>query len=97
MIAAGTGALAGILLAPLNSLTPSLGAVGLSVIAVVILGGMDSVIGVLLAAFLVGWLEAMANHFLGGNFKEIVPYVVVLVIILIRPYGLLGTRDVERV
>ena len=73
------------------------GAVGLSVIAVVILGGMDSVIGVLLAAFLVGWLEAMTNHFLGGDFKEIVPYVVVLVIILIRPYGLLGTPDVERV
>lgn len=97
MVAAGTGALAGILLAPLNSLTPSLGAVGLSVIAVVILGGMDSVIGVLLAAFLVGWLEAMTNHFLGGDFKEIVPYVVVLVIILIRPYGLLGTPDVERV
>jgi branched-chain amino acid transport system permease protein len=55
------------------------------------------VIGVLLAAFIVGWLEAMANHFLGGNFKEIVPYVVVLLIILVRPHGLLGTPDVERV
>ena len=97
MVAAATGALAGILLAPLNSLTPVLGQVGLSVIAVVILGGLDSVIGVLLAAFIVGWLEAMANHFLGGNFKEIVPYVVVLLIILVRPHGLLGTPDVERV
>jgi len=97
MVAAGTGALAGVLLAPLNSLTPGLGQVGLSVIAVVILGGLDSVIGVLLAAFIVGWLEAMANHFLGGDFKEVVPYAVVLLIILIRPYGLLGTRDVERV
>jgi branched-chain amino acid transport system permease protein len=97
MVAAATAALAGILLAPLNSLTPSLSQVGLSVIAVVILGGLDSVIGALLAAFIVGWLEAMANHFLGGDFKEIVPYAVVLAIILIRPYGLLGTRDVERV
>ena len=97
MVAAATAALAGILLAPLNSLTPSLSQIGLSVIAVVILGGLDSVIGVLLAAFIVGWLEAMANHFLGGDFKEIVPYIVVLLIILIRPYGLLGTPDVERV
>ncbi len=97
MVAAATAALAGILLAPLNSLTPSLSQVGLSVIAVVILGGLDSVIGALLAAFIVGWLEAMANHFLGGDFKEIVPYVVVLVIILIRPHGLLGTPEVERV
>jgi branched-chain amino acid transport system permease protein len=97
MVAAATAALAGILLAPLNSLTPSLSQIGLSVIAVVILGGLDSVIGVLLAAFIVGWLEAMANHFLGGDFKEIVPYIVVLLIIIIRPYGLLGTPDVERV
>lgn len=97
MVAAATAALAGILLAPLNSLTPSLSQIGLSVIAVVILGGLDSIIGVLLAAFIVGWLEAMANHFLGGDFKEVVPYIVVLLIILIRPYGLLGTPDVERV
>jgi branched-chain amino acid transport system permease protein len=97
MVAAATAALAGILLAPLNSLTPSLSQIGLSVIAVVILGGLDSVIGVLLAAFIVGWLEAMANHFLGGDFKEVVPYIIVLLIILIRPYGLLGTPDVERV
>ncbi len=97
MVAAATAALAGILLAPLNSLTPSLSQIGLSVIAVVILGGLDSIIGVLLAAFIVGWLEAMANHFLGGDFKEVVPYIIVLLIILIRPYGLLGTPDVERV
>lgn len=97
MVAAATAALAGILLAPLNSLTPALSQVGLSVIAVVILGGLDSVIGALLAAFIIGWLEAMANHFLGGNFKEIVPYAVVLLIILVRPHGLLGTPEVERV
>lgn len=97
MVAAATAALAGILLAPLNSLTPALSQIGLSVIAVVILGGLDSVIGALLAAFIVGWLEAMANLFLGGSFKEIVPYVVVLLIILVRPHGLLGTPEVERV
>ncbi len=97
IIAATTGAFAGLLLAPLNSLTPTLGVVGLSVISVVILGGLDSIVGVLIAAFIVGWLEAMANHFLGGHYKDIVPYVVVLLIILIRPYGLMGTKDIDRV
>ncbi len=96
IIACVTGSLAGILLAPLNSLTPSLGIVGLSVISVVILGGLDSIIGVLIAAFLIGWIESMASHFLGGQYKEIVPYVVVLLIIIIKPYGLMGTRQIDR-
>ena len=96
IIACATGSLAGILLAPLNSLTPSLGVVGLSVISVVILGGLDSIIGVLIAAFLIGWIEAMAGHFFGGQFKEIVPYIIVLIIIIIKPYGLMGTRQIDR-
>ncbi|MAR79263.1 MAG: branched-chain amino acid ABC transporter permease [Rhodospirillaceae bacterium] len=96
IIACVTGSLAGILLAPLNSLTPSLGIVGLSVISVVILGGLDSIIGVLIAAFIIGWVEAMASHFLGGQYKEIVPYVVVLLIIIIKPYGLMGSEQIDR-
>ena len=96
IIACVTGSLAGILLAPLNSLTPSLGIVGLSVISVVILGGLDSIIGVLIAAFIIGWVEAMASHFFGGQYKEIVPYIVVLLIIIIKPYGLMGSQQIDR-
>ncbi len=96
IIACVTGSIAGVLLAPLNSLTPSLGVVGLSVISVVILGGLDSIIGVLIAAFLIGWIESMAGHFLGGQSKEIVPYVIVLIIILIKPHGLMGTKQIDR-
>lgn len=97
VVAAATGALAGVLLAPVNSLTPGLSTIGLAVIAVVILGGVDSVIGVFVAGLIVGWLEAITNHYLGGEAKELVPYVVVLAIILIRPYGLFGTTDIDRV
>ena len=97
VVAASTGALAGVLIAPLNSLTPSLSTIGLSVIAVVILGGVDSVIGVFIAALIVGWLEAVTNHYFGGEAKDLVPYIVVLAIILIRPYGLFGTADIDRV
>ncbi len=96
VIASISGAFAGILISPLNSLTPSLGAIGLSVISVVILGGLDSVLGVFIAAFIVGWVESMVNHYLGGSYKEIVPYVIVLLIILIRPFGLMGAKDIDR-
>ncbi len=97
VVAASTGALAGILIAPVNSLTPGLSTIGLSVIAVVILGGVDSVIGVFVAGLIIGWLEAITNHYLGGEAKDLVPYIVVLAIILVRPYGLFGTADINRV
>jgi branched-chain amino acid transport system permease protein len=96
MLASMTGCLAGLLLAPLNSLTPALGHLGLSVLAVIILGGLDSILGTLIAALLIGWLEAMAGHYLGGDWRGVMPYAVVLAIILVRPYGLFGTREVER-
>jgi branched-chain amino acid transport system permease protein len=96
MLASMTGCLAGLLLAPFNSLSPALGHLGLSVLAVIILGGLDSIRGVLIAALLMGWLEAMAGHFLGGDWRGVMPYLVVLAIILVRPYGLFGTREVER-
>ena len=68
----------------------------MSVISVVILGGLDSIIGVLIAAFIIGWVESMASHFLGGQYKEIVPYVIVLLIIIFKPHGLMGTHQIDR-
>jgi branched-chain amino acid transport system permease protein len=45
---------------------------------------------------LVGWLESIAVGYFGGKARDLVPYVVVLAILMVRPYGLLGTRDIER-
>ena len=45
---------------------------------------------------LVGWMESIAVGFFGGKARDLVPYVVVLAILMVRPYGLLGTRDIER-
>jgi branched-chain amino acid transport system permease protein len=56
------------------------------------------------AALLVGLAESLTNSFqptyaafLGNNLSQVVPYVVMFVVLLIRPYGLFGTREVERV
>ena len=91
-----TGAIAGIIVASMTSLSPSLGHVALGVLAVIILGGLDSVPGAIVAGLVIGWLESVTVGFLGGKVRDVVPYLVVLVILMARPYGLFGTRDVER-
>ena len=90
------GALAGIVVAGMTSLSPALGGAALGVLAVVILGGLDSIAGAIVAGLIVGWVESLTSGYLGGKVRDIVPYAIVLVILLIRPYGLFGTRQIER-
>jgi branched-chain amino acid transport system permease protein len=90
------GAVAGTIVASISSLSPALSATALGVLAVVILGGLDSVLGVIIAGLVVGWLESIAVGYFGGKARDLVPYLVVLAILMVRPYGLLGTRDIER-
>jgi branched-chain amino acid transport system permease protein len=90
------GAVAGIVVASMTSLSPALGSAALGVLAVIILGGLDSIAGAIVAGLIVGLLESLTAGYLGGKVRDIVPYVVVLVILLIRPYGLFGTRQIER-
>lgn len=97
VLACTTGAIAGAILATRNGVSPTLGLFGFSVLAIVLMGGLDSYIGVFLAAMAVGVLEAMTQWQLGGEWAEIVPYVAVLVVLLIRPHGLFGSKEVERI
>jgi branched-chain amino acid transport system permease protein len=91
-----TGAVAGVIVASMTSLSPTLGTVALGVLAVIILGGLDSIAGAIVAGLIVGWLESITVAFFGGQARDVVPYLVVLVILMVRPYGLFGTRDIER-
>jgi branched-chain amino acid transport system permease protein len=97
VLASTTGAIAGAILATRNGVSPSLGLFGFSVLAIVLMGGLDSYLGVFLAAMTVGVLEALTQWQLGGEWAGIVPYVAVLVVILIRPHGFLGSKEVERI
>jgi branched-chain amino acid transport system permease protein len=90
------GAVAGIVVASMTSLSPALGSTALGVLAVIILGGLDSIAGAIVAGLIIGLLESLTAGYLGGKVRDIVPYVVVLVILLVRPYGLFGTRRIER-
>ena len=68
----------------------------------IILGGLDSVLGAIVGGFAIGFAEAGASSYLtydwlGTGFGGVVPYVVMLIVLLIRPYGLFGTEEIRRV
>ena len=79
----------------------SLADLGLKVFPVVILGGLDSVMGAIVGGVLIGVLENLSGGYLdpifGGGVKEVAPFAVLVVILLFRPYGLFGKPEIERV
>jgi branched-chain amino acid transport system permease protein len=79
----------------------SLADLGLKVFPVVILGGLDSITGAIVGGILIGVLENLAGGYLdpilGGGVKEVAPFVVLVIILMIRPYGFFGKAQIERV
>jgi branched-chain amino acid transport system permease protein len=101
-IAAMVSAIGGILLAGLRGgVDGSLATLGLKVLPVVILGGLDSIPGAVLGGLIIGVLENLAGGYLdplaGGGVKEVAPFVVLVLILMVKPYGLFGKVRIERV
>ena len=90
-------AVAGIAAGGINGITPQLGDVALSVLAVVMLAGMSSVGGVIIAGIAVGWMETVVGAYLGAAWASFIPYLVVLLVMSIRPTGLFGEQRIERI
>ena len=80
--------LAGVLVAATGGLSPQFGIIGLSVLVVVIVGGLDSILGALVAGVFIGWLETVAGAYLGGEYRMPATFLVLAIILVIRPYGL---------
>lgn len=101
-ISAMVSAVAGIVTGIVNSVSPALSFFGIKVFPAVILGGLDSVVGAVVGGLIIGILEHFA-HWLDvtwlrwGNMLQIAPFYVLIVILMIKPYGLFGTKDIERV
>ena len=92
--AAATGA--GILVGAVGGIAPTMGVFGLSALVVVIVGGLDSVAGALVGGVIVGLVEAWTGTFIGGEYKLLATFSLLIVILMIRPYGLFGTVEIER-
>jgi len=100
-IAALVAAVGGILLGNINGVDASMAVIGLTVLPVVILGGLDSIPGAIVGGFIIGILQSLSVGYLqpiiGGGIKEVIPFIVVIIILMIKPYGLFGKGGIERV
>ena len=94
--AAVIAAVAGIVVGSIGGLSSAMGAFGLSVLVVVIFGGRDSVLGALVGGIIVGVVEALAGFYLGGEYKLLATFALLVLVLLVRPYGLFGTHEIER-
>lgn len=94
-------AVAGIAISNFGSLSYVTAIVGMRAIPVVLIGGMDSIPGALVGGIIVGVCEAFVGSYLEPlglvGFKNIAPYILLILVLFIRPYGLFGTIRIERV
>ena len=101
-ISAVVSTVAGVVVAVVNGVSAGLSAYGIKVFPATILGGLDSIAGAVLGGIIIGLLENVA-HFIDaeylhwGNLYEVAPFYVLIIILMIKPYGLFGTHDIERV
>ncbi len=96
-LASAAAALGGILLAGLVGVSQNITATGLRVFPVVILGGLDSIAGAVIGGALIGLVEAYAGGYVGKGVQTLVPFALLLLVLMVRPYGLFGKRRMERV
>ena len=96
-LAAVSALIAGVLLADITAVEPRVAAFGLLVFPVVILGGLDSVPGTIVGGLTIGLVKQYTSGYLDPGFAEVVPYLLLVLILLVRPYGLFGEKRIERV
>jgi branched-chain amino acid transport system permease protein len=94
--AAMIAGVAGIVVGSIGGISSAMGVFGLSVLVVVIFGGLDSVLGALVGGILVGLVEALTGFYLGGEYKILATFSLLVLILMLRPYGLFGTHEIER-
>ncbi len=101
-ISAVVSAVAGVVVGVVNGVSSALSFYGIKVFPAVILGGLDSVLGAVLGGIIIGLLENWAHYVDSqwlnlGNMFQIAPFYALVLILLLKPYGLFGTKNIERV
>jgi branched-chain amino acid transport system permease protein len=103
-IAGALAALAGVFVSTGAGVDQALWIIALKALPVIILGGLDSLGGAVIAGLVIGAVESLVGTYgtdvapwLGGEFSLVTPYLVMMIVLLVRPYGLFGTREVVRI
>jgi branched-chain amino acid transport system permease protein len=103
IIACVVGVIGGILLGGVSGVTTSLADIGLKAMAVVILGGLDSIGGAVIAGLILGVLENLSSGYLdplmpsGGGLANVFPFLIMIIVLIVRPDGLFGLKRIERI
>ncbi len=94
-------AIGGVLISSIGGITYGLVETGFKSFSVVILGGMDSFVGCIVAGPIIGLCENVGagylTPFIGPGIKDLIPFIIIIIVMLIKPYGLFGEERIERI
>ena len=94
-------AIGGVLISSIGGVTYGLVETGLKSFSVVILGGLDSFIGCMVAGPIIGLCENLGGGYLtpliGPGIKDIIPFIIIIIVMIVKPYGLFGETRIERI
>ena len=96
-ISAGVATIAGVLLAPVSLIDVNIGFIGLKAFAAAVLGGFGSIPGALAGGVTIGVIELFSGTYLPQGFKDVAAYVVLLIVLAVRPQGMFGTVGRKKV
>jgi branched-chain amino acid transport system permease protein len=91
-LAAGVAAIAGLLLAPITFVHANMGFIGLKAFPAAVVGGFGSLPGAIVGGLVIGIVEALAGFYAAEGWKDIAPYIVVLLMLVLKPNGLFGEK-----
>ena len=96
-LAAGVAAIAGLLLAPITFVHANMGFIGLKAVPAAVVGGFGSLPGAIVGGVIIGVVESLSGFFMPEGFKDIAAYVVVLIMLMVKPNGLFGEKLSKKV
>ncbi|MBE2264247.1 MAG: branched-chain amino acid ABC transporter permease [Burkholderiaceae bacterium] len=91
-LAAAVAAIAGLLLAPITFVHANMGFIGLKAFPAAVVGGFGSLPGAIVGGLVIGIVESLSGFYLPEGFKDTAPYVVVLIMLMVKPNGLFGEK-----
>ena len=101
MLACALAAVGGVLMSSIGGITFGLVDTGLRAFSVVILGGLDSFLGAMIAGPIIGLAETVGGAYLAPltwpGVREVIPFIVIIIVMFIKPYGLFGEERIERI
>ncbi len=96
-LAGMVAAIAGLLLAPITFVYANMGFIGLKAFPAAVVGGFGSLPGAIVGGLVIGVIESLSGFYLPEGFKDVAAYIVVLIMLMVRPNGLFGERLVKKV